>query len=175
MNKFFIRTANGTRPWMADNKEHAIEQHDDMFKTDGRYDEGEHIEDVYPEGASVSQFKPGDRFFTHYDMKWGTVVKAKETRRGDVHGVTGSKLPDTTWYEGRYDDGSPSLLDDAHGNWDMARMLPPHIAKRYGYGDDPRAAELAAERASLLEESRDVEEGRRERQDFYRNRDYRDY
>jgi hypothetical protein len=30
-------------------------------------------------------------------------------------------------------------MDDAHGNWDMARIVPPHIAERYGYGSDPRA------------------------------------
>jgi hypothetical protein len=137
------------------------------------------------------KFKPGDRFFTHYDMKWGTVVKVRETRRGDVHGVTGSKLPDTTWYEGKYDDGSPSLLDDAHGNWDMARMVPPHIAKRYGYGDDPNppkpaitlregTGEPEVHGLTMREmyddgDLNEVEEGRREREDFYRNRDYRDF
>jgi hypothetical protein len=88
------------------------------------------------------QFKEGDRFWTHYDYRWGTVLAVKETRRGDVHGVTGSKLPDTTWYDVHYD-GDPegrvsSMLDDAHGNWDMARMVPPHIARRFGYGDDPK-------------------------------------
>jgi hypothetical protein len=71
------------------------------------------------------QFKPGDRFFTHYDMKWGTVVSENTTYRNQTHGVTGSKLPDTTWYNVKYDDGSTSLLDDAHGNWDMARMSRP--------------------------------------------------
>jgi hypothetical protein len=72
------------------------------------------------------QFKPGDRFFTHYDMKWGTVVSENTTYRNQTHGVTGSKLPDTTWYNVKYDDGSTSLLDDAHGNWDMARIVPPY-------------------------------------------------
>jgi len=84
-------------------------------------------------------FKPGDRCFSHYTMKWGTVEQINETRRGDVHGVTGSKLPDTTWYTISNDDGTTDLLDDAHGDFEMARMLPPHIAKRYGYGDDPAA------------------------------------
>ncbi len=83
------------------------------------------------------QFKPGDRCFSHYVMGWGTVEKANDTRRGDVHGVTGSKLPDTTWYTVRMDKGGTERLDDAHGDWDMARMVPPHIAKRFGYGDDP--------------------------------------
>lgn len=85
------------------------------------------------------QFKPGDRFWTHYDYQWGTVVKLNHTVRGAVHGVTGDPLPDTTWYEVKYDDGATSLLDDAHGNWEMARMVPPHIAQRYGYGTDPQA------------------------------------
>lgn len=85
------------------------------------------------------QFTPGDRFWTHYDYKWGTVVSIDRTYRGETHGVTGSPLPDTTWYNVRYDDGSTSLLDDAHGDWDMARMMPPWIARRFGYGDDPHA------------------------------------
>jgi hypothetical protein len=85
------------------------------------------------------QFKPGDRFWTHYDYQWGTVVNVSHTCRDRVHGVTGDKLDDTTWYNVRYDDGSTSMLDDAHGNWEMARMVPPHIAKRYGYGEDPQS------------------------------------
>jgi hypothetical protein len=87
--------------------------------------------------ATQPQFKPGDRFFTHYDMQWGTVIEESVTYRDQTHGVTGSKLPDTTWYEVKYDNGKTSNLDDGHGNWDMARMVPPHIAKRFGYGDDP--------------------------------------
>ena len=85
-----------------------------------------------------SQFKVGDRVFSHYVMKWGTVEKINETRRGDKHGVTGSPLPDTTWYTVRFDNGSTERLDDAHGDWDMARLVPPHIARRHGYGDDPQ-------------------------------------
>lgn len=118
------------------------------------------------------QFKPGDRFWTHYDYKWGTVKSVDTTYRNQKHGVTGDPLPDTTWYDVTYDDDAPkigsdfctcwstrtdddcpvhgrlevrdwrlwrtsSLLDDGHGNWNMARMVPPHIAKRFGYGDDP--------------------------------------
>jgi hypothetical protein len=138
MQTYKIRTANGTREWQADDKEHAVEQHDNAFKTDGRYHDGERIEDVAPASATQPQFKPGDRFWTHYDYKWGTVVSLNTTYRDQTHGVTGDKLPDTTWYDVKYDDGGTSLLDDAHGNWDMARMVPPHIAKRYGYGDDPK-------------------------------------
>ena len=85
------------------------------------------------------QFKAGDRFFTHYDMQWGEVVGFAHTNRDMTHGVTGDPLPDTTWYHVKLDDGRTCLLDDAHGDWDMARMVPPHIAKRYGYGDDPKS------------------------------------
>jgi rubredoxin len=84
-------------------------------------------------------FGVGDRFFTHYDMKWGTVQRIGRTDRGRTHGVTRNPLPDTTWYDVRYDKGGTSLLDDAHGDWEQARMVPPDIAKAYGYGSDPKA------------------------------------
>jgi hypothetical protein len=80
-----------------------------------------------------------DRFFTHYDMQWGTVERLNYTDRDRTHGVTGSPLPDTSWYDVRYDNGRTSTLDDAHGDWEMARMVPPQIAERYGYGRDPKA------------------------------------
>lgn len=84
------------------------------------------------------QFKEGDRCFSHYVMKWGTVKSPNHTNRNQNHGVTGSRLPDTTWYNILLDDGEVIMLDDAHGDWDYARIVPPHIASRYGYGDDPR-------------------------------------
>jgi hypothetical protein len=123
------------------------------------------------------KFKPGDRFWTHYDYKWGTVLKINHTVRDAVHGVTGSKLPDTTWYDVHYD-GDPegrtsSMLDDAHGNWDMARMVPPHIAKRFGYGDDPNPAPTEPPIEVIEERHDEVEEGRRERREFMRSRDTR--
>ena len=83
------------------------------------------------------QFKPGDRFWTHYDYQWGTVIRINTTYRDQKHGVTGSPLPDTTWYDVKYDNGATSMLDDAHGDWNMARMVPPRIAVRYGYGKRP--------------------------------------
>lgn len=85
------------------------------------------------------QFAVGDRVFSHYTGKWGTIEAVRETYRGETHGVTGSPLPDTTWYDVRADDGSRDMLDDAHGDWDMARIVPPAIAQRYGYGADPKA------------------------------------
>lgn len=92
------------------------------------------------------QFAVGDRCFSHYTKNsaagisgWGTVVALDHTVRGSVHGVTGNPLPDTTWYEVRPDEGGRELLDDAHGVWDMARIVPPRIAERYGYGTDPRS------------------------------------
>ena len=84
------------------------------------------------------QFKVGDRFWTHYDYQWGVVERINNTISGAIHGATKEPLPDTTWYNVRYDNGDVALLDDAHGDWDMARMVPPHIAKKYGYGDDPK-------------------------------------
>lgn len=89
---------------------------------------------------SQPQFSPGDRVFSHYCMDWGTVQSIKVTERGQTHGVTGSSLPDTTWYVVIMDkSGAPERLDDAHGVWDMARIVPPAIAARYGYGNDPRS------------------------------------
>jgi hypothetical protein len=88
---------------------------------------------------TTPQFKPGDRCFTHYEMKWGTVERIGHTVRDATHGVTGNPLPDTTWYTVALDNGATAMLDDAHGDWDMARMMPPAIAKRYGYGSDPKA------------------------------------
>lgn len=94
------------------------------------------------------QFKEGDRVFSHYTKHvaagvsgWGTIAKIGDTRRGAKHGVTGDPLPDTTWYTVRTDEGGRELLDDAHGNWEMARIVPPHIAERYGYGADPNPRE----------------------------------
>lgn len=89
------------------------------------------------------QFAVGDRAFSHYVMRWVTVKKIDNTVRGKVHGVTGNPLPDTTWYKVEADDGQVYMLDDAHGNWDMARLVPPAIASRYGYGADPKAASTA--------------------------------
>ena len=87
------------------------------------------------------QFKPGDRAFSHYLMEWVTIVSLHHTDRDQIHGVTGTPLPDTTWYETQPDGGGVEvLLDDAHGDWEMARIVPPQIATRYGYGADPRAA-----------------------------------
>lgn len=92
------------------------------------------------------QFAPGDRCFSHYTRDsyrdisgWGTIVSIDDTIRGATHGVTGSKLPDTTWYTIKTDEGGRELLDDAHGEWEMARILTPAIAKRFGYGEDPQA------------------------------------
>lgn len=91
-----------------------------------------------PTNITEPQFKLGDRVFSHYTGKWGAIQEIQETRRGDTHGVTGSPLPDTTWYRVRWDDGSTDSMDDAHGDWDMARIMPPNIARRFGWGTDPK-------------------------------------
>lgn len=89
---------------------------------------------------SQPQFKVGDRVWSHYSYKWGTIESIDNTERDRYYRGTGlakDRMDDTTWYTVRNDDGSTDYLDDAHGNWEMARIVPPHIAKRYGYGDDP--------------------------------------
>lgn len=84
-------------------------------------------------------FARGDRVFSHYVMDWGTVESVEHTEPAGVHGVTGSPLPASTWYFVRFDKGSRELLDDASGDWDMARIVPPRIASRFGYGTDPKS------------------------------------
>jgi hypothetical protein len=89
------------------------------------------------------QFKEGDRFWTHYDYRWGTVLKPSR-RLGAATCMAsleascltppGTTCTTTAIRKVRLS----SMLDDAHGNWDMARMVPPHIARRFGYGDDPK-------------------------------------
>lgn len=90
--------------------------------------------------AATPKFSVGDRAFSHYVMKWGTVESISHTTEPTTHGVTGSPLPGSTWYHWRKDDGGTELLDDANGDWDLARLIPPRIAQRYGYGADPKAA-----------------------------------
>src|SRR5947208_13531239 len=90
---------------------------------------------------SEPQFQVGDRCFSHYTMTWGTVERIVSTERDRYRRGTGKpedRMHDTTWYDVRNDSGSTDLLDDAHGHWELARIVPPHIAKRYGYGDDPK-------------------------------------
>lgn len=87
----------------------------------------------------MPMFKPGDRVFSHYAMDWGTIQSVDKTDEPTTHGVTGSPLPGTTWYTVAMDKGRRESFDDADGNWDLARIVPPSVAKRYGYGDDPKA------------------------------------
>ena len=83
-------------------------------------------------------FEPGDRVFSHYSMDWGTINRIDHTQPPGRHGVTGSPLPGTTWYVVDMDKGQQELYDDASGTWDLARIVPPHVASRYGYGTDPQ-------------------------------------
>jgi hypothetical protein len=88
---------------------------------------------------SEPRFEPGDRVFSHYVMDWGTIRYVDHTETNRTHGVTGDQLPDTTWYLVAFDDGKCELLDDANGNWDLARIIPARIASLYGYMTDPTA------------------------------------
>lgn len=79
----------------------------------------------------------GQRVFSHYTMKWGTVESLAQSREEQLYQgePTGTY---TTWWFVRADDGSRDMLDDADGNWDMARVVPAAVATRHGYGRDPR-------------------------------------
>jgi hypothetical protein len=86
---------------------------------------------------SQAQFTAGDRVFSHYVMAWGTIRRVEKTVTGQRHGVTGDPLPDSTWYTVDFDNGHVHSLDDAHGDWSMARIMPPSVAVSNGYGSDP--------------------------------------
>ena len=73
------------------------------------------------------QFQPGDRVFSHYTMQWGTVAVSTSALAGQG-----------TWYRVNWDDGGMDEMNDGNGNWDMARIIPPNVASRYGYGTDPK-------------------------------------
>lgn len=79
----------------------------------------------------------GQRVFSHYTMKWGTVESvAREHEEQRWQGEpTGTY---TTWWNVRADDGSRDMLDDADGNWYMARVIPAAVATSAGYGRDPK-------------------------------------
>lgn len=86
----------------------------------------------------MPMFNEGDRVFSHYTMKWGTIVSVGSDEPVHREGV---EVPGKTdaWHDVRWDDGTTDYMNDGGGDWDSARVLPPAIAKRYGYGEDPRA------------------------------------
>lgn len=86
-----------------------------------------------------AQFAIGDRVFSHYVMDWGTVTWIGSYQEPCPHGVTGSMLPGSRWYDVKMDKGRVETFDDANGDWDLARCVPPSVARKYGYGDDPKA------------------------------------
>jgi hypothetical protein len=84
------------------------------------------------------KFAVGDRCFSHYTMQWGTIEGVSQERRERLY----RGEPDgtfTTWYWVRADNGERDMLDDSDGDWPMARVVPPAVATRYGYGTDPKA------------------------------------
>jgi len=91
-----------------------------------------------------ARFAKGDRIFSHYEMKWGTIIEIGNVeevlRQGEpcpIKGMTDEFHTDA-WHTVEWDDGGTSIMNDGGTmGWDMARIIPPHIAKRYGYGDDP--------------------------------------
>lgn len=73
------------------------------------------------------RFQPGDRVFSHYTMSSGTI------RTIDHVGTDRDGRPYTTWYMVVMDDNRCELLDDHNGNWELARIVPPAVARKYGY------------------------------------------
>lgn len=67
-------------------------------------------------GYEDHEFNQGDRGFSHYTMKWGTVERIKPLDDG--------------WFTVRNDDGTTDFLN-------AVRFVTPEVAKRNGYGDDP--------------------------------------
>lgn len=92
--------------------------------------------------AATPQFKEGDRVFSHYVMKWGTIQSVDKTTDPCPHGVTGDMLPGSTWYTVLMDNGRLESLDDGGGDWDLCRIMPPRIASRFGWPADPKAGTL---------------------------------
>lgn len=81
---------------------------------------------VIHEGACEHEkhvFKKGDRGYSHYTCKWGTVAE-------DQKGTEGFDA----WFHVRNDDDTRDLLNPE-------RFVTPEVAKRYGYGTDPRKEE----------------------------------
>lgn len=80
--------------------------------------------------------KEGERVFSHYVNKWGEIIEQGQRKPLVVDGKETSKFD--TWHVVQWDDGSIDTMNDGDGNWNNARIIPPNIASRYGYGDDPK-------------------------------------
>ena len=63
----------------------------------------------------------GDRGFSHYTMKWGTVAESPDA---------------DDWFYVANDDGTRDWLNEV-------RFIKPAVAAKYGYGTDPKEAEHA--------------------------------
>jgi hypothetical protein len=86
--------------------------------------------------TTTPRFAVDDRVFSRYTMSCGRIVSIDRTDDPTPHGVTGDMLPGSTWYTVLMDNGDREYLDDANGNWDLARIVPLSVARRYGYKVD---------------------------------------
>ncbi|WP_297775403.1 hypothetical protein [Mycobacterium sp.] len=84
-------------------------------------------------------FKRGDRVFSHYTMGWGTVTVVGQP---ELVRHAGQETGDTdTWHVVQWDDerqGTSLMNDGGTLGWEHARILPPRVASRNGYGTDPK-------------------------------------
>lgn len=84
------------------------------------------------------RFKLHDRVFSHYEMAWGTIVRVGKPEPVQHRGEQTDDID--TWHSVEWDAprGGTSIMNDGGTmGWDLARIVPPAIARRYGYGDDP--------------------------------------
>lgn len=91
----------------------------------------------------LPRLREGDRCFSHYVMRWGTVTHegtpAPELRRGEPTGHW------DTWHLVRWDDGGTDNMNDGGTRGpDAGRIMRADEAGRYGYGADPHAGEVQA-------------------------------
>ena len=87
----------------------------------------------------------GDRVFSHYTMRWGFITGIAVERREQMRGGEPCGTF-TTWWWMTADNGTRDMLDDADGDWEMARVVPQKVALRYGYGPDPLARQTGEAR-----------------------------
>lgn len=73
----------------------------------------------YEHPAMNRVWSVGERGFSHYSMKWATV----------------STEPDEMgWFHVRNDDGTTDLFN-------AQRFVTPELARRFGYGGDPKGGD----------------------------------
>lgn len=130
-----IGTNSGAHLREASDMIEALAQHEEQFD-DSDADVKENVDCKEYRG-----FNEGDRCFSHYVMDWGTVGKIDQPLREILSQGEPTGEYDT-WYDVNFDKKGHYSMNDGGTHpmgWEWGRIVPPHIAKRYGYGDDPKA------------------------------------